>query len=75
MDYMCHRNSRQHSCRIQPPLRKTALPVVWEGERAQSRFLDPIDAGEVKTMIVKQQLIAEIESIDNPATLSQLFEI
>ncbi len=39
---MCHRNSRQHSCRIQPPLRKTALPVVWEGERAQSRFLDPI---------------------------------
>jgi hypothetical protein len=26
-------------------------------------------------MIVKQQLIAEIETIDNPTTLSQLFEI
>jgi len=26
-------------------------------------------------MMVKQQLIAEIESIDNPTTLSQLFEI
>ena len=26
-------------------------------------------------MMVKQQLIAEIESIDNPKTLSQLFEI
>jgi hypothetical protein len=26
-------------------------------------------------MVVKQQLIAEIESIDNPTTLSQLFEI
>ena len=26
-------------------------------------------------MIVKQQLIAEIEAIDNPTTLSQLFEI
>jgi 3-octaprenyl-4-hydroxybenzoate carboxy-lyase len=32
------------SCRIQSPLRKTALPVVWERERAQSRFLDPIKA-------------------------------
>lgn len=30
---------------------------------------------EVKTMMVKQQLIAEIEAIDNPITLSQLFEI
>ncbi len=30
---------------------------------------------EVKTMMVKQQLIAEIEAIDNPTTLSQLFEI
>jgi hypothetical protein len=30
---------------------------------------------EVKTMMVKQQLIAEIEGIDNPTTLSQLFEI
>ncbi len=26
-------------------------------------------------MMVKQQLIAEIETIDNPTTLSQLFEI
>jgi hypothetical protein len=26
-------------------------------------------------MMVKQQLIAEIEGIDNPTTLSQLFEI
>ena len=26
-------------------------------------------------MMVKQQLIAEIEAIDNPTTLSQLFEI
>jgi anionic cell wall polymer biosynthesis LytR-Cps2A-Psr (LCP) family protein len=26
-------------------------------------------------MTVKQQLIAEIESIDNPTTLSQLFEV
>ena len=26
-------------------------------------------------MMVKQQLISEIESIDNPTTLSQLFEI
>jgi len=26
-------------------------------------------------MILKQQLIAEIETIDNPTTLSQLFEI
>ena len=26
-------------------------------------------------MIVKQQLIADIETIDNPTTLSQLFEI
>ena len=26
-------------------------------------------------MMVKQQLIAEIETIDNPATLSQPFEI
>ena len=26
-------------------------------------------------MIVKQQLVAEIEAIDNPTTLSQLFEI
>ena len=26
-------------------------------------------------MTIKQQLIAEIESIDNPTTLSQLFEV
>jgi hypothetical protein len=28
-------------------MRKTACPVVWEGDQAQSRSLDPIQAGLV----------------------------